>query len=205
MIKLSPTYLYRTSVRTLELSGRLAPLLNALMPKYGIGTPERVQMFLAQTGHESASFTVKEENLNYSSDTLIKVFSKYYKTNQEARSHSRKPELIANKVYGGRMGNSVYGFGWKYRGRGFIQLTGFNNYAAFERDSGHPVTANPDLLLEDRHAIESACWFWQKNNLNRFADVNDLRGCTRVINGGYNGMDDRDRRYRFAKMVAFDA
>lgn len=205
MVKVSPNYLYRTNVRTPELADKLAPLLNELMPEYGIDTPERVQMFLAQIGHESASFTTKEENLNYSHNGLLTVLPKYYKTEREARLHARKPELIANKVYGGRMGNTLYGFGYKYRGRGFIQLTGFDNYAAFERDTGLPVTAKPDLLLNDREALLAACWFWKKNNLNRFADKRDIVGCTRAINGGLNGFDDRKRRYRFAQMVAFDA
>ena len=147
------------------------------------------------------------ENLNYSSQALATWPSRY---NQDlANRHHRRPELIANHVYGDRMGNSKSGDGWKYRGRGLIQLTGYNNYRAYQTASGDPVTIRPDLLESPDVAVKAACWYWQENNLNKWADVGDIVRCSSVINTGkssssekfINGLDDRKALYRKALSV----
>ena len=154
--------------------------------------------FFAQCAHESGNFSRYTENLNYSWQGLRKVFGKYYKTDEEAKAHHRNPELIANRVYGGRMGNpSNEGYLW--RGRGAIQLTGRNNYVKFCNDldtheEGAAVMANPDLVASD-YAFESAAWFFDDNNIWALC-YNDLsedavRKVTRKINGGYNGLKHR--------------
>lgn len=183
-----------------ELSVIYAPIINDLLLPYGVVTRQQLSMFIAQIAHESGGFKSTVENLNYSSQGLLSTWPSRY-TQQLALQHHRKPELIANHVYGNRMGNFKQGDGWKYRGRGLIQLTGYDNYKAFQDASGVNVVDKPTLLEQPRYAVESALWFWKTNNLNKFADVGDLRGCTRIINGGYNGMADRERLYNKAKEV----
>lgn len=182
--------------------------LNKFMKEYGINSKERVAMFLAQVGHESGRLKRVVENLNYSSKGLITTWPSRY--NKElAERHHRKPELIANHVYGGRMGNSNTGDGWKYRGRGLIQLTGYDNYMAYQIDSGDPVTVRPDLLERSEYAVKVSCWYWKKNNLNKWADEGDIVRCSSVINTGkssspekfINGLDDRKALYRKALSV----
>lgn len=177
-----------------------APLLNRFMRQYEINTPPRVQMFIAQVSHESAGFSRVVENLNYSAKGLIETWPSRYNS-VTASQHRRKPETIANHVYGGRMGNQNRGDGWRYIGRGLIQLTGFNNYFAFERATRHPVTTDPALLQSPPVATESACWFWHQNGLNRYADAGDIEGCTRRIVGGLNGIKDRNRLYEKTRKV----
>lgn len=172
----------------------LCNLLDNLLPAGGIDTKERICMFLAQCGHESAGFSRLNENLNYSAKGLRGTFGKYFKTDTEAVAYERKPEKIANKVYADRMGNGPEssGDGWKYRGSGYIQLTGKSNFAAFSKDSGIDVVANPDLIRTDLSvAIKTAIWFWNKNALNTFADKKDILGCTKKINGGTIGLEER--------------
>lgn len=183
-----------------ELSVIYTPIINELLTPYGIVSRQQLSMFIAQIAHESGGFKRTVENLNYNSQGLLSTWHSRY-TQQLALQHHRKPKLIANHVYGNRMGNSKQGDGWKYRGRGLIQLTGFNNYKAFQDASGVNVVDNHSLLEQPRYAVESAMWFWKTNNLNKFADVGDLRGCTRIINGGYNGMADRESLYNKAKEV----
>jgi putative chitinase len=176
--------------------------LNEVLPTYEINTPQRVAAFLAQCGHESAGFTVLQENLNYSADGLNKIFHKYFPTLDSAQPYARNPEMIANKVYANRMGNGDEhsGDGYKFRGRGPIQLTGKTNYAEcseflFQDDS---LVQNPDLLLEAEYALHSACWFWWKNDLNTYADHGDMLGATKRINGGTIGLEDRIAHYNEA-------
>ncbi len=174
-------------------------LLDNILNANGIDTKERVNMFLAQCGHESGGFTITSENLNYSAKGLRSTFPKYFKSESEALSYERKPEKIANKVYANRMGNSDEnsGDGWKYRGAGFIQLTGKVNYEAFSKDMGIDALNNPDLVRNDLTiAIKSAIWFWNKNNLNKYCDNNDFIGLTKKINGGINGLTDRETKYK---------
>lgn len=175
-------------------------VMNDLFPKYNITTPQRQAAFLAQCGHESGGWRVFIENLNYSANGLNSVFPKYFKNaGLDAEKYARKPEEIANIVYANRMGNGDVksGDGWKFRGRGPIQLTGRDNYRRFGRDIMEDLEANPDLVFEDKKiSLLAALWFWDKHSLNKFADVEDIKGMTRVINGGFNGLDDRLLKYK---------
>ena len=173
--------------------------LNSILPQYNINTPKRVALFISQCGHESGGWRVFEENLNYSAKALNIVFPKYFKrAGIDANEYHRKPEEIANVVYANRMGNNdtSSGDGWKYRGRGAIQITGFNNYNAFnEFQNECNSVENPELLVEIENAVLSAVWYWSENNLNQYADANDVKGATKRINGGYNGLNDRIKHY----------
>ena len=180
--------------------------LLGVLPQYEIDTPNRVAAFIAQCGHESAGFTVLQENLNYSADGLRKIFGKYFPTAELAKQYARKPEMIANRVYGNRMGNGdeESGDGYMYRGRGIVQITGKNNYskcsiALFEDESN--LLENPDLLLEPHYAMHSACWFWNASHLNSLADSGDIKTMTKRINGGYIGLEDRLAHYNHALEV----
>jgi len=176
-----------------------------VLPTYEINTPERIASFLAQCGHESGGFTVLQENLNYSAEGLNKIFHKYFPTLESAQPYARKPEMIANRVYASRMGNGDEhsGEGYKFRGRGPIQLTGKANYEAcseflFQDDT---LIQNPDMLLDPEYALHSACWFWWKNDLNKFADSADLVTMTKRINGGTIGLEDRIKHYNEAMEI----
>jgi putative chitinase len=181
-----------------------AESMNNVFPTYDINTPHRVAAFLAQCGHESGGWTVFEENLNYSAQGLNGIFKKYFPTLESAQPYARKPEMIANKVYGGRMGNGPEssGDGYKYRGRGPIQLTGAANYKAFAQemfDDWQNLYDNPDWVTSDRDfALMSAIWFWNKNKLNVQADSGDIKLMTKKINGGYIGLEDRIKHYNEA-------
>jgi len=172
-----------------------------VFPTYGIDTPQRIAAFLAQCGHESGGWTVFEENLYYSAQGLTKVFPKYFPTLDSAAVFAKKPEMIANKIYANRMGNGgpESGDGYRYRGRGPIQLTGKANYTAFAKemfDDWENLLANPDWVTFDKDfALMSAIWFWNKNGLNKEADAGDLKTMTRKINGGYIGLEDRIAHY----------
>jgi len=177
-------------------------------PKFEIDTPLRVAAFIAQCGHESNGFTTLKENLNYSADALNTVFPKYFKNaGREAEDYHRQPEKIANVIYANRMGNgdTESGEGWKYRGRGPIQLTGKDNYQRFANDffdDPDTVMNDPDLLCDHiPTALLSAIWYWTKNNLNNEADAKDLRKMTKKINGGYIGMEDRVKHYDHAMEI----
>ena len=176
----------------------LVNLFDNILNPAGINTKERVCMFLAQCGHESGGFSVNIENLNYSATSLKAVFGKYFPTNLLAEQYARQPEKIANRVYANRMsnGDEASGDGWKFRGRGFIQITGKYNYQQFSKDFGLDIVENPDLVSEDIVlSIKTAVWFWNKNNLNVFADKEDLLTVTKRINGGTNGIEDRKRLF----------
>jgi putative chitinase len=172
------------------------------LPKFDIITPARVAGFVAQCQHESADFTALQENLNYGAKGLMNIFKKYYPDEALAKSHERKPELIANRVYSSRMGNGpeASGDGWKYRGRGILQLTGRSNYTQCSRDLfGDDTLANdPDLLRTPEYAILSACWFWHKNGLNSICDKGDIVLLSKKINGGTIGLEDRIKHWNIA-------
>lgn len=157
-----------------------------------INTPLRKCHFLAQVLHESAGFKFREENLNYSESALLKVFPKYF-SQLEAKAFARQPERIANRVYANRIGNGSEesGDGWRYRGRGYIQLTGKTNYMSAGNALGVDFVNNPELAAANPYAIMTAGWFWNARDLNRFADNDDLMAITKRINGGYNGLADR--------------
>ena len=178
--------------------------LNKVLSQYEINTPLRISHFLAQVIHESGHFKYKSENLNYSAKALKSVFGKYFKTDVEANAYARQPEKIANKVYANRMGNGneMSGDGWRYRGRGLIQLTGTNNYKACGQDLDLDLVKNPDLITSDPEVcVKTACWFWNKNNLNTFADKDDIKTITKRINGGLNGIEDRTKNLNLIKSI----
>lgn len=185
----------------------------ATCEEFEINTPQRVAAFLAQTSHESGGYTMLSENLNYRAATLAACWpnrfavlgadKKPVKENGKlvptavANAIAGKPELIANLVYSSRMGNgpAESGEGWKFRGRGLKQLTGKDNYTRCGAALGVDLVANPDLLLEPLYAARSAGWFWKSNNLSAFADVGDIKGMTKKINGGFIGLEQRQALY----------
>ena len=180
--------------------------LYKVLPNYDITSVERVAAFLAQCGHESASFTVLKENLNYRATSLRKVFGKYFPTDalaEDYASRANKQEAIANRVYANRMGNGPEesGDGYRFCGRGLIQLTGRNNYTSFAESINMPVDELPEFLATFEGAIASACWYWDTNNLNQWADNNDMLTLTKRINGGTNGLEDRISHYNHATQV----
>jgi putative chitinase len=180
------------------------PLLAELLPKYEINTALRVAGFLAQCSHESLNFTVLKENLNYSAEGLNATFSKYFiRAGRDASTYARNPEKIANIVYAGRLGNgdTASGDGWRFRGRGVIQLTGRDNYTAFGKTKQLTALETVDYLETSRGALESACWFWKINKLNALADAQDILAMSTKINGGTNGLEDRKVQYKQALRI----
>jgi putative chitinase len=177
--------------------------LQEILPDYEIDTAERVACFLGQTAHESGGYRALRENLNYSDKGLMGTFKKYFPTQESTVGYVRQPEKIANKIYANRMGNGpeTSGDGFKHRGRGLIQLTGKSNYQAFADSIQTPVEQIPDFLQTFEGAVQSACWFWESNNLNQYADSNDILTMTKRINGGTLGLDDRTNRYQNALKV----
>ena len=177
--------------------------LNANLPTYEINTVERVSAFIAQCAHESGGFKRLKENLNYKWESLRRVFPKYFPTDELAQEYAHKQEQIANRVYGGRMGNGdeSSGDGFRYCGRGLIQLTGKNNYTKFAESIHMAVEEVPTLLETYDGAVKSACWFWHTNNLNQWADVGDIVTMTKRINGGTIGLEDRQKHYAHALEV----
>jgi putative chitinase len=175
-----------------------------ILPVYEIHTPERVAAFMAQCAHESGYFKFLRENLNYRAASLRATFPRHFPDDATAQKYERKPEMIANKVYANRMGNGdeASGDGWRYLGRGLIQLTGKNNYTLFAAAIDTPLEQIPEYLGTFEGAIQSACWFWEQNNLNKFADSRDIVTMSKRINGGTIGMDDRIQKYnKFLKIV----
>jgi putative chitinase len=178
-------------------------VLDQLLPDYDINTPLRVAHFIAQCAHESGNFVFIKENLNYGAPGLMKTFKRYFPTQELAQQYAKQPEKIANRVYANRMGNSdeASGDGWRYCGRGLIQLTGKDNYTFFAGSLGISVEDASEYLATFEGAAQSACWYWEQNNLNRFADANDVKGLTRAINGGYIGLEDRQKHTEHALHV----
>jgi len=174
--------------------------LNEVFEKYEINTPERQAGFVGQCMHESNNFKTLEENLNYSAKGLMATWPSRFDAAEAARCE-RKPELIANKVYAGRMGNTEDGEGWKFRGRGLKQLTGKENYTNCGAGLGIDLVANPDLLLTPKYAALSAAWFWNKKGLNALADAGDIDQMTKRINGGLIGIDERKAKIAKALSV----
>jgi putative chitinase len=162
-----------------------------ILDHYAINTNARIAAFLAQTSHESAAYTAFIENLNYSADALVKIFPSHF--HGDAANYNRKPEAIANRIYASRMGNGdeASGDGWKFKGRGLIQLTGRANYTAFATDVTRSLEDVVQYLETQDGALESACWYWTKHNLNALADRGDNLGITKAINGGTIGFAER--------------
>ncbi|UUE09623.1 glycoside hydrolase family 19 protein [Dickeya zeae] len=169
-----------------------------------IDTPLRFAHFIAQIAHESNELRARVENLNYSAKGLRSVFGRYFTTDEMAAQCERNPEAIANIVYANRLGNGATqtGDGWKYRGRGLIQLTGRDNYRTCGSAIGQDLVTNPDLISQNPDvSVAAAIWFWKKNGLNELADQDDINGITRRINGGLNGLVDRKNYLAKAKRV----
>ena len=170
-----------------------------VMQKFGIDTPVEVAHFLAQCGHESGGFRVVNENLNYSAKGLQGIFKKYFPTSVLAEQYQHKPEKIANRVYASRMGNGdeTSGEGFKFRGRGYIQLTGKQNYTAFGKAIGVDICANPDLVAT-KYPLLSAAWFFSKNCLAKCKDASDasVLAVTKCVNGGTIGLADRQKHFK---------
>jgi putative chitinase len=176
----------------------LQPLLDTFQ-KYEINTPQRQAAFIGQCAHESGNFKVLQENLNYSAKGLMATWSSRFPDMDTAERYERQPEKIANKVYArADMGNTDDGDGWKYRGRGVIQLTGKNNYRTCGEAIGLDLVVNPDLILEPQYACLSAGWFWNKRGLNTIADANDIETITKRVNGGLHGLLDRQAKTQIA-------
>jgi putative chitinase len=177
--------------------------LSQLLPDYGIDTEQRIAAFIAQCAHESGEFTMIKENLNYRWESLRRTFPKYFPTEELARQYAQKPEAIANKVYANRMGNGdeASGDGYRYSGRGLIQLTGKDNYFWFAESIGISPEEASEYMATFEGASQSACWFWETNNLNQWADKDDILTLTKRINGGTIGLEDRIKHYEHAKHV----
>lgn len=174
-------------------------VLSDILPAQGINSVKRVAMFLAQTGEESSDYNEIEENLNYRASTLEDLFPRYFRT-RDVNAYAHNPQKIGNLIYSGRMGNEdeASGDGFKFRGRGVIQITGHDNYELCSKDlfKDTRLLTTPDLLLQKDNAIKSACWFWNQHGLNAFSDQGNVREVTRRINGGFNGLADRQERYK---------
>jgi len=172
-----------------------------VMEKFQINTPLRLAHFLAQCGHESGGFKLVQENLNYGAKGLMGIFKKYFPDEATALIYERKPEKIANIVYASRMGNGdkTSGDGYKFRGRGFIQLTGKDNYVAFGKSISEDLSATPDLVAT-KYALLSAAWFFNKNGLHKLADggATDavVTSITKRVNGGTIGLPDRIKHFK---------
>ncbi len=202
---MTPSKLAAAANISAELADKWAGPLTAAMDKFAINTPQRQAQFIAQIAHESGGFKQLTENLNYSAQGLASTWPGRFSTgtgpNELAREIARNPEKIANAAYGLRMGNNAQGDGWRYRGRGLIQLTGKANYQAAASAIGAPLVEQPDLVAEPAMAAMTAAWFWSKNGLNALADSGDTRAVTKRINGGTTGLDDRLARYVRAEKV----
>lgn len=195
-----------------SLKGVIPDAVLAMIPdcveKFHINTPLRLAHFLAQCGHESGNFKATQENLNYSADGLMKIFHKYFPDEATANAYARQPQKIANRIYGSRMGNGdeASGEGWKYHGRGYIQLTGKDNYSAFSKAVGVDCVNDPDSVATT-YALLSAAWFWQSRSLNASADKgagdDAVTEITKKVNGGTLGLDDRKAHFlSFYKLLA---
>jgi putative chitinase len=182
-----------------KVDGEYGPSTARAIQKHYDLSPERAAHLLGQAGHESGGFRLTRENLNYSVEAMMRVWPKRFPTREAAEPYERKPAALAEKVYAGRMGNRIgTSDAWLYCGRGFIQLTGHDNYRAFASDMRLPdVMTDPDLVA-DEYAMESAIWFFERNRLFDIADdgvnVDAIRRITKRVNGGYHGVDDRIER-----------
>ena len=190
------------SLRALGIGQEWLEPLNATFAKYDITTPIRQASFIGQCSHESNNFKTVEENLNYRPETLMKIWPSRFPDLSTAMKYAHDQQAIANKVYGGRMGNGVEetGDGWKYHGRGLIQLTGKENYANCGSGIGVDLLSNPGLLADPKYAALSAGWFWNRKQLNSLADSGDYETMTKRINGGIIGLDDR--KAKIAKAIS---
>lgn len=189
-----------TSKLTTKLNVAIMSEVASIVDKFNITNPLRLSHFLSQCAHESGNFTALRENLNYSSDGLLKIFPKYFKDKATADAYARKPEKIANRVYASRMGNGdeASGDGFNFRGRGYIQLTGKDNYKQFGAFVGEDLLANSDLVAS-KYPLTSAAFFFNKNGLWAICDKGDsvdvVTQVTKRVNGGTHGLQDRIQKF----------
>jgi putative chitinase len=171
-----------------------------ILPDYDINTVQRVSAFLAQCAHESGGFRAIKENLNYKAESLCKVWPRYFPSIDVARQYAQQPEKIANRAYANRMGNGPEesGDGWKFCGRGLIQLTGKDNYSRYAASTEQTLDEASEHLTTFEGCVQSAAWFWEANNLNQYADSGDILTMTKRINGGTLGLEDRQKHYAHA-------
>jgi putative chitinase len=194
-----------TAKLLLKLPPSVTGELDDVIKKYNINSPLRLSHFLSQVAHESNNFKAIRENLNYSAEGLLKIFPKYF-SKDTAMACARQPEKIANIVYSNRMGNSdrQSGHGWKYRGRGFIQLTGMINYESFGKYIGENIIDNPDLVAT-KYPLLSAGWFFEKKGLWKICDEGDsvetIKKITYRVNGGFNGLQDRINKFEIFNIL----
>lgn len=180
MVTLTPHILAACTGATVETAAKWLPWISAALSAWGIDTPQRVAMFLAQCGVESNGLLKTEENMNYSAKRLLQVFPSHF-TVAQAGQYANRPRAIANRVYANRLGNGneASGDGWRHRGMGLIQLTGKTEQEEYMRAAG---ITDPALISQPMHAANSAGWYWSKRKLNKFADAGNCNGCTRAIN-----------------------
>ena len=178
-------------LQALGIDAKWLDPLNKAFDKYDISNPKRQANFIGQCAHESNNFRTLEENLHYSANALMRTWPSRFPDIDTAEKYANNPEKIANKVYAGRMGNTEDTDGWRYHGRGLIQLTGKDNYANCGSSMGVDLLGDPDRLLDPTYAVLSAAWFWAKHGLNQLADIGDTVTLTKRINGGTIGLDDR--------------
>lgn len=198
-MKITDSQLKYMLPRNLDYVKWLDPL-NTVLPKYEINTKNRIAAFIAQTAHESLDYTRLVENLNYSAKGLMSTWPSRFKTVDVANQYARQPEKIANYVYSGRLGNSAnvaVGDGWKYRGRGIMQITGKENYlkCSITLYGDDRLVQKPDLLLEPEYALAAACWYWNSRKLNSYADEGDNNTISVKINGGTIGLAERNAKF----------
>ena len=180
-------------LQKLGINPNLEKVFNDTFERWGINTAQRQAAFIGQCGHECGNFKILEENLNYSADRLVKIWPKRFTSLEMAQPYNRNPRAIANKVYGGRMGNrdETSGDGWRFRGSGWLQLTGHDNFYHAGKAIGQDFVMNPDLVRTPEFAAQTAGWFWSTHNCNAKADVKDWTGLTKIINGGVLGLNER--------------
>ena len=185
------------TITTPEMADKWVVALNETCERFAIDTPFRIAGFLSNTAHESGGFKYVKENLNYSAASLMRVWPSRFPTVEIAQRYAMQPEKIANRAYADRMGNGdeASGDGAKFLGRGLIQLTGKNNYVAYSLACDNEALQKPEIVEQPKYAAESAGWFWDVNRLNALADAQDIGGMCKRINGGYNGLDDRQMKY----------
>jgi putative chitinase len=180
--------------------------LSACLPDYDINSVQRMAAFIAQCAHESANFTTVVENLNYKAETLMKTWPSRFPNMDIANQYAHNQQAIANKAYASRMGNGDEnsGDGYRYCGRGLIQITGKENYQKFADSISTPVEQITDFIVTFEGAVQSAAWFWESRDLNNLADIGDIDTMTKKINGGTLGIDDRKARYSRALQIFGD-
>jgi putative chitinase len=187
----------------LHINPELAPVFNEVFERWGISTPRRQAAFLGQCGHECGNFKILEEGLSYSAERLMKIWPKRFPTMEVAQRYARNPKALANNVYANRMGNrdEASGDGYRFRGSGWVQLTGHDNFYHFAQAMGVDFVMQPDLVRTPQYAGHSAGWFWSTHKCNDKADQGDWVGLTKIVNGGQLGLDDRVRITHLAEGV----